>query len=504
MNRESELRYPLFINGEWVEPKSGRWMPIENPANGKEEAVVAEANEEDVRDAIEAAHNTFVNGDWSNMDPHKRSHLLFRLGDAIDDHIGRLAEMESQFNGRPIREMRAQIASISNWFRYFGGLSDKMQGDTIPVSGPYLNYTLRVPLGVIGQLTPWNHPLLITTKKLAPALATGNCIVLKPSELTPVTLFELAKIFHDAGLPSGVLNVINGYGPTAGRALVSDPRINKIDLTGGTETGKAIAKAAADNLTRVTFELGGKAPVIVFPDVDLEQAVNGAAFAMFVATGQTCVAGARILVHRSRYEEFKARLVEKVSKFRIGDPMDPKTQVGPLVSRQQRERIERYVEIGRKENATLALGGTRPKDRPELETGYYYLPTIFTDVDPAMTIAQEEIFGPVLCVMPFESEREAIEIANNVHFGLGASVWTNEIRRAHRVAERIEAGIVWINDHHRIDPGSPWGGFKWSGYGKENGLAAINEYTDLKSIWVNKSEEPFDWYSDDSEGKRLN
>ncbi len=504
MSKAGELRYPLFVNGQWVEPESGRWMGVENPSTAQEEATVAEANDADVHAAVTAARETFDSGEWSQMDPHARSRMLFLLAEALEDHVEELAQLESRFNGRPIREMRAQLASLPGWYRYFAGVADKLQGDSIPVSGPYLNYTLRVPLGVIAQITPWNHPLLISTKKIAPALATGNCIVLKPSEVTPVTLFELAKIFSDAGLPAGVFNVINGYGAKAGRALVSDPRVNKIDLTGGTETGKAIAKTAADNLTRVTFELGGKAPVIVFPDVDLQRAVDGAAFAMFVATGQTCVAGARVLVQRSRYEEFKARLVEKVAKLRIGGALDPNTQVGPVVSKAQLERVERYVAIGRKEKARLELGGSRPEGRPDLGDGYFYLPTIFSDVDPAMTIAQEEIFGPVLCIMPFDDEQHAIEIANNINFGLGASVWTRDITRAHRVAEKIEAGIVWVNDHHRIDPGSPWGGFKWSGYGKENGMAAIQEYTDLKSIWINKSDEPFDWYADDSEPKRLN
>lgn len=501
MSKDSGQKLDLFIDGQWVKPHSGRWMPVENPATGQEEALVAEADEVDTDRAVAAAERAFKSGVWSKMDPHERSHVMYRLADALEEHVDRLAEMETQFNGRPIREMRAQIASLPGWYRYFAGLSDKLEGQTIPVSGNYVNYTVRVPLGVVGQITPWNHPLLISTKKLAPALATGNTIVLKPSELTPVTLLELAKIFSDAGLPPGVLNVINGYGAKTGKTLVSDPRLAKIDLTGGTETGKAIAKIAADNLARVTFELGGKAPVVVFDDVDVDRAVNGAAFAMFVATGQTCVAGARAVVHRSIYDEFKEKLVSKIEKLRIGDPSDPATQVGPVVSRQQLERVERYVKSGLDEGASLVCGGSRPAGFSE---GYYYSPTIFSDVKPTMTIAQEEIFGPVLCLMPFDSEQEAIEIANGVQFGLGASVWTNHIARAHRVVDQIEAGIVWVNDHHRIDAGSPWGGFKWSGYGKENGLSAIHEYTDLKSVWINKSEEVFDWYADDSKAKRLN
>ncbi|WP_324669416.1 aldehyde dehydrogenase [Geochorda subterranea] len=498
------LRYPLFIGGEWVEPMSGRYMPVENPTSGEVEAEVAEAGEEDVDRAVQAAWRAMRQGPWGEMGGRQRSLLLYRLADALEAQVERLARLESRFNGRPIREMRAQIRIVPQWYRYFAGLADKMEGETIPVDGPYLNYTVRVPLGVVAQITPWNHPLLISTKKLAPALAAGNAVVLKPSEIAPVTLFELADLFHRAGLPPGALNVINGYGPVAGRALAAHPGVRKVDLTGGTETGRAIARLAADNLTRVTFELGGKAPVIVFDDADIPAAVDGAAFAMFIATGQTCVAGARLLVQRSVYPEVLERLVDKVARLRLGDPMDPETDVGPVVSRVQLERVERYVRIGVEEGARLVLGGRRPSGSPALAAGYYYLPTIFADVRPEMRIAQEEIFGPVLCVIPFEDESDAIRIANDIRYGLGASVWTRDVGRAHRVAHAIEAGIVWINDHHRIDPGSPWGGFKWSGYGKENGFEAIREYTETKSIWVNLRPEPFDWYARDGQEKRLN
>jgi acyl-CoA reductase-like NAD-dependent aldehyde dehydrogenase len=397
--------------------------------------------------------------------------------------------------------MQAQLARLPEWFRYFGAVARTQEGAVPPFGGAYLNYTRRVPLGVVGLITPWNHPLLILTKKVAPAMAAGNTMVVKPSELAPVTPLLLGEVFKEAGIPDGVYNVVPGYGATAGAALTEHRGIRKIDITGGTETGKVIASLAGRNLTRVAAELGGKAAVVVFPDTDIDRSVAAALFASFIASGQTCVQGARLLVHRSIHDRVVQEIVRRTAAIRLGDPVDPQTQMGPMVSAKQRDLVERYVAIGVEEGATLAAGGRRPSGA-EFEAGFYYLPTVFTGVSSAMRIAQEEIFGPVMCVIPFDTEDEAVGIVNDTEFGLAASVWTQDVGRAHRVAHRLESGIVWINDHHRIDPSSPWGGFKMSGIGRENGLVAYHEYTQSQSVIVNLSDEPFDWYADDGQAKR--
>jgi acyl-CoA reductase-like NAD-dependent aldehyde dehydrogenase len=420
---------------------------------------------------------------------------MYRLAELLERDAGRLAELDTLSNGRPIREMRAQMRIIPSWYRYFGGMADKLEGRVIPVDGGWLNYVTRVPLGVVAQITPWNHPLLIATKKIAPALATGNAIVHKPSELAPLSALVFAQLTAEAGFPAGAYNLVNGYGPT-GAALVADRRVAKIDLTGGTPTARAIVRATADNLPRMTFELGGKSPVLIFDDAELRQVVDGAAFAAFVGQGQTCIAGARILVHAAMHDAFVAAFVEKIRGIRLGDPLDPATQLGPLVSQRQRDRVEEYVRIGLEEGAVLACGGRVPEG-PQFAKGWFYEPTVFTDVRQHMRVVQEEIFGPVVCVQAFRDEAEAIALANDIEFGLGAAVWTRDVARAHRVASRLEAGITWINDHHRIAPSSPWGGFKQSGYGRENGIEAMHEYTDTKSVWVRTTDEPFDWFTDE-------
>jgi acyl-CoA reductase-like NAD-dependent aldehyde dehydrogenase len=397
--------------------------------------------------------------------------------------------------------MEAQLARLPEWFRYFGAVARTQEGTVPPFAGNYLNYTRRVPIGVVGLITPWNHPLLILTKKVAPAMAAGNTMVVKPSELAPITPLLLGEILGDACVPAGVYNVVPGYGATAGATLAGHPGISKIDVTGGTETGKAIASLAGRNLTRVSAELGGKAAVVLFADTDIERGVAAALFAAFIASGQTCVQGARLLVHRSIHDRVVQEIVRRTTAIRLGDPKDRKTQMGPLVSARQRDLIERYVSVGIEEGATLVAGGERPAGA-EFETGFYYLPTVFTGVTSSMRIAQEEVFGPVLCVIPFDTEEEAVSIANGTEFGLAASVWTKDIARAHRVAHRLESGIVWINDHHRIDPSSPWGGFKMSGIGRENGLVAYYEYTQSQSVIVNLSDDAFDWYVDDGQPKR--
>ncbi|MCZ7573276.1 MAG: aldehyde dehydrogenase [Ardenticatenaceae bacterium] len=493
----------LFIGGKWHAPSSDRKFAVYNPATREVIAEVAEGDEQDVARAVAAARQAFEDGRWANMPATERTRLLFRLGDLIKSHAEELARLECRNTGRPIREMMSQMSTIPEWFYYFGGMTDKIQGDTIPFRGNYLNYTLRVPVGVVGQITPWNHPLRILCKKLSAALAAGNTVVVKPSEFAPLTALELGHFCAAAGLPDGAVNIVPGFGACAGAALVSHPGVAKIDLTGGTGTGRAVARAAAENLARVTCELGGKAPVIFFEDVNLDEAVAGAMFAAFVASGQSCVSGTRLLVHSSIYDGFLEALKERTRQLRMGNPLEPTTQIGPVISQAQLDRIQHYVETGLQEGAKLLVGGNRPME-PGLNRGYFYTPTVFYDVSNDMTIAQEEIFGPVTVVIPFSSEDEVVRIANDVPYGLGASVWTNDIKRAHSVAHRLRTGVVWINDHHRTGPAAPWGGFKLSGYGRENGFEAMLQYTEVRSVLVNLNREPFDWYSSTSFDRRLN
>lgn len=491
--------YGLFIDGAFRPSVSGRTFAVVNPKNGQTIAEVAEGEQADVDAAIAAASR--ASATWGALAGDERGDILHHAADLLEKRLPDLVSLEIDQIGRPWREMRAQLARLPEWFRYFGALARTSEGSVPPFGGNYLNYTRRVPLGVVGLITPWNHPLLILTKKVAPALAAGNTLVVKPSELAPVTPLLLGEILGEAGLPAGAYNAVAGYGAKAGASLVQHHGIRKIDVTGGTETGKTIASLAGRNLTQVAAELGGKAAVIVFPDTDPERAASAALFASFIASGQTCVQGARLLVHRSIHDAVVREIVRRAATIRIGDPLDPNTQMGPLVSARQRDLVEKYVAIGNQEGAHLAYGGKRPADA-RLQAGFYYEPTVFTHVAPRMRIAQEEIFGPVMCVIPFDTEAEAIAIANDIEFGLATSIWTRDVTRAHRVAHRIESGIVWINDHHRIDPSSPWGGFKMSGIGRENGIVAYEAYTQLQNIIVNLSDEPFDWYADDGQEKR--
>ncbi|MEJ0093175.1 MAG: aldehyde dehydrogenase [Methylocella sp.] len=489
----------LYIDGHFQASSTGRTISVTNPKDRTLVAEVAEGDAVDIDKALDAAERAFKV--WSSVQAAGRGDIMHRAADLLAKRLPDLVAIEVDQIGRPRREMEAQLSRLPEWFRYFGAVARTHEDTAPPFGGNFLNYTRRVPLGVVGHITPWNHPLLILTKKVAPAMAAGNAIVVKPSELAPITSLLLGDIFKEAGVPDGVYNVVPGYGATAGLALSSSRRIAKIDLTGGTETGKTVASLAGRNLTRIAAELGGKASVIVFPDVPIERCVAATLFASFIATGQTCVQGARLLVHRSIHDQTVTELVRRTNAIRIGDPQDRATQLGPLVSEKQRDLVERYVAIGLQEGATLAAGGRRP-EAASLESGYYYLPTIFTDVRNEMRIAQEEIFGPFVCVIPFDTEEEAIAHANGTEFGLANSIWTRDISRAHRVAHRLQSGITWINDHHRIDPCSPWGGFKMSGLGRENGLVAYEEYTQIQNVIVNLSDEPFDWYADDQTEKR--
>jgi acyl-CoA reductase-like NAD-dependent aldehyde dehydrogenase len=486
--------YRHLIDGHERASADGRTFDVRNPASGALVARVAEGGAADVALAVDAASTAFADGRWSRLPVRERYRILNRFADAIEAALPALETLESTCVGRPLREMRAQLSRIPEFYRYFAAVARSAEDAVTPFEGPYLNYVRRVPLGVVGQLTPWNHPLLILTKKLAPALAAGNTVVAKPSEYTPLTTLELARIALEAGIPDGVFNVVTGFGAEAGAALCTDRRVRKLDLTGGTETGRIVARLAGENLVRVTCELGGKAPVIVLPDADLDRAAAGATFAAFIASGQTCVAGTRVLVHESQADALVDRMANRARAIRIGDPLELATQLGPLVSQRQLERTERYVEIGRAEGATVASGGRRPGG--ELAGGFFYEPTIFTDVRPQMRIAQDEIFGPVTCVLTYRDVNEAVRIANGIEFGLAASVWTGDAARGMTLAERLECGIVWINDHHRIDPALPWGGMKDSGIGREAGLEGYREYTTTKSVIVNLAD-PVDWYGTD-------
>ncbi len=485
----------LFINGQWEDAASGRSFESINPAKGEVWATAPEGDAADVDRAVMAARAAFESGPWGSITPTERGHLIRRLGDLVKENIDYLAELETLDNGKAIRETGGvEMPAIANWYYYFAGLADKIQGETIPLGNSMLNYTLREPVGVVGAIVPWNSPLLMIAFKLAPALAAGNTVVLKPAEQTPVTALEFAKLVERAGFPPGVVNVVTGFGETAGAALVKHPEVDKIAFTGETVTGQIIAREAAATLKHVSFELGGKSPHIVFADADMDNALIGAASGVFVAAGQTCVAGSRLFVQRRIYDEFLTKLSERAKRIRVGDPLLRETQMGSQTSEEQVQKIMSYVDIGKAEGATLLAGGGPPED-PALSGGYFFTPTVFGDVENGMRIAQEEIFGPVIAAGVFDDEDELIAKANGVRYGLAGGVWTQDIRRAHRVARRIKAGTVWVNCYRRLHWASPFGGYKMSGYGRENGLEVMSLYTQVKSVWVDLAEKTPDPYA---------
>ena len=486
-------RYRMLIDGKWVESQAGAEFETVNPYTGKAWAVLSEAAETDVDSAVVAARAA-VEGPWGKLTGTQRSRLMRRLADLIAENADRLAAIETTDNGKLIREMSGQLQTLPEYYYYFAGAADKLQGDTIPSDKPnYFVYTLREPAGVVAAIVPWNSPLLVLTYKLAPALAAGCTIVVKPAEQTSASTLEFGKLFELAGFPPGVFNVVTGYGPTTGRALVRHPGVDKVAFTGSTLTGIQVMKDAAEHLAAVSLELGGKSPNIVFADADLDAAANGVIAGIFAAAGQTCVAGSRLLVEASVHDELVDRVVRRARAIKLGDPLRLETEMGPIAFKEQLEKIEHYIQVGQQEGATLAYGGRKP-DAPGLRDGYFMQPTVFTGVSNRMRIAQEEIFGPVLAVIPFGSEEDAVALANDTQYGLAAGVWTKDIQRGHRMAQRLKSGTVWLNTYRNIGFNVPFGGYNKSGIGRENGLETLSEYLRTKAVWVElsgQSRDPF-------------
>ncbi len=474
----------LFIGGEWVDAQDGATLDSYNPATGEVIASVAEGKAGDIDRAVAAARSAMAHdSEWRRMDALDRGEMVARMGRAIEARAEALTQIETLDNGKPLREAQIDIAQAADAFRYYAGWASKLEGETIPVRGRVLNYTVREPVGVVGAIIPWNFPLLMAAWKVAPALACGNAVVLKPAEQTPLGALELGAIAQEVGLPPGVLNIVPGYGQTAGAALVAHPDVDKIAFTGSTEVGKHIMREGADTLKKVSLELGGKSPNIVFEDADLDAAVRGAFNGIFYNSGQCCTAGSRLLVQESIHDDFMDRLVERVGRLEPGESLEPKRRYGPVISEEQLDRVLGYIEKGRSEGATVLTGGGR-NTGDAAGGGYWLEPTIFDHVSPDATIAREEIFGPVLATLTFTDEDDAVQLANSTIYGLAAALWTADVKRAHRVASRIEAGTIWINTYHPLDAASPFGGYKQSGYGRELGRHALELYTQVKSVWV--------------------
>lgn len=471
-----------FIDNQWAESADRTVFDTHNPASGEVIARVAAGRSVEIDRAVIAARRALETGPWSRMDAADRGRLLYKLADLVEDHADELAVLESYNSGKTIRDSEDDLRGVVNTFRYYAGWADKIEGRTIPVRGSFLCYTLKQPVGVVGQIIPWNFPLQMLAWKWGPALACGNTVVMKPAEQTPLTALRIADLAMTAGFPPGVINIVNGFGETAGAALVTHPGVDKIAFTGHVDTARIIQKSAAETLKRVTFELGGKNPNVVFADSNLDAAVAGAFRAIYTHSGQCCAAGSRLFVEEPIHQEFVARLAEKARARKIGDPLLRTTEQGPQVSQEQLDKILHYVELGRQQGATLILGGQRTGNR-----GFFVEPTIFDDVRDEMTIAREEIFGPVVSIFPFRDFDELIERANNTHYGLSAAIWTNDINKAHVYAQRVKAGVVWVNCFLVVDSTTPFGGFKMSGQGRENGEPGLEHYTELKTVTIQLS-----------------
>jgi aldehyde dehydrogenase (NAD+) len=482
MTTTEMIRKQLFINGEWRDAAGRKTIEVVNPATEETIAEVALAEQADVDAAVAAARAAF-DGPWSRLSARERGRIVWKIGEKLMEKADEIARLETLHNGKPIFESRQiEVPAAAECFQYFAGWADKIHGETIPVKGSFLTYTLREPVGVVAAIVPWNFPLLLTAWKVAPALACGNTVIIKPASQTPLTALALAEVAQEAGLPPGVLNVITGPGSTVGQMIVEHPGIDKIAFTGDTSTGKGIMKGSADTLKRITLELGGKSPNIVFADADLDAALRGATTGIFYGKGEVCAAGSRLLVDKSIKSEFIDKVAARAKKMTPGDPMDPKTRLGAISSKKQLDNDLRYIETAKQEGATLVAGGSRA----DIGTGrgYFLQPTVFDGVTPEMTIAREEIFGPVLATIEFADVDEAIARANDSTYGLAAAVWTRDIKKAHYVARKLQAGTVWINTYNVYDTAAPFGGYKQSGFGREMSMHALEHYTQVKSVWV--------------------
>jgi aldehyde dehydrogenase (NAD+) len=480
-----ERDFAMLVDGDWVQAESGETFSCVDPYTEEPWGNIPLAGAADVDRAVRAARRAFDRDGWPQAPPARRAAILRRIGQLVEENADALARLQIHENGKLISEMLPGSSVLAGDCYFFSGLAETLHGATVPVSVPnFVGYTVREPIGVVAAITPWNTPLGLLGWKLLPALAAGNTVVVKPSEVTPASTLAFAELVVEAGVPPGVVNVVTGYGDPTGAALVGHPDVDKIAFTGSTATGRAIARVAAERNARVSLELGGKSPNVVFADADLGSAVNGVMAGVFAATGQTCMAGSRVLVEDSVYDEVAGLLVERARQIRMGDPLDPATQLGPVASRAQLDKVLGYIELGKRDGLKLLTGGRRP-DRP----GFFVEPTVFGDVDNGCRLAREEIFGPVVCLLRFRSEDEAVAIANDTQYGLAAGVWTENVRRAHRVVQRLRAGTVWVNNYRVISHGLPFGGFKQSGLGRELGLEALHAYTELKSVWIDTGNE---------------
>ncbi len=478
----------LLIGGKWVDAETNKTFETLNPATEEVLAKIPEGGKADIDKAVKAARKAFEHDSpWRKMTTAERAKLMYKLADLIEKNADELAQIETLDNGKPIKESRyVDVPQTVETFRYYAGWATKLEGETLNVNPNFFNYTLREPVGVVGQIIPWNFPMLMMAWKWGPALACGNTVVLKPAEQTPLSALRIGELALEAGFPEGVVNIVTGLGPdSAGQFLANHMDVDKIAFTGEDRTGQEIVRASTNNLKRVSLELGGKAPNIVFADADIDAAVKGAITGIFFNQGQVCCAGSRLFLEKKVHDEFMTKLLERVGKMRQGPGLDDKTHIGPQVSKEQQERILNYVEIAQKEGAKLACGGERPED---LKKGYFVKPTIFTGVNNDMRIAQEEVFGPLLAVIPFNSVEEVAEQANKTKFGLSGAVWTSDVKKAHKLAARIQAGTIWVNCYNTFDPAVPFGGYKMSGYGRELGKHSIELYTQIKSVWVNLAE----------------